>query len=473
MQSSALTGTALAQARTQLPRVLATGVLELPFGAHANVSLASGKVAAFLAYTGYDRKNDVATYALRVLNDSACEVRADLSCIMKDGATRPASPLVFKVPAFSMRDDYVPVRLDITGHFERAIVEVRSDETYFSVEAPAPHFNSPKWLRWSFIPLVPVLLAATMGVMAPRIAPLSAPQRVFAGTAMTIPYEASGYGSVEYSLTNRNNVQLSAGIAPTSSGVLRFSLPATPDDSPYTLRVRLRSPFASVEQVATIAAVPAQQTQSHPPRALDSRPLIEELRIGQSAVHAGAPLTVSYAAHAIGGDISLVDALGATWARAPFLPSGVSVITVPAAAAGRTMRVVLHVRRGQQQAQSSVEAVVLASDIVKPIAAANRPAYDSPAAPPPAPAAFGIELSSTVVSAGDSVTVRVTGGHDNVRIKLVDSSGATVAEGDGSSGTLSLAAPVVHTPSRFFVIATVNQGVSEQSALKSITVTPR
>jgi hypothetical protein len=470
VQYPALIDTSLTRSHPQLPRVLANGVLDLPFGAHANVSLSSGKVAAFLAYAGYDRKNDVATYALRILNDSACEVRAELSCVLKDGTLRAASPLVFKVPPFSMRDDHVPVRLDVIGRFERAIIEVRSDETCFSIEAPAPQFPAPKWIRWTLIPFVPLVLAGATGFIAPRVAPLDAPERVFAGSTMAIPYEASGYGSVEYSLTNRNRVQLYAGIASTPSGVLHFALPPRPGDSPYTVHVRMSSPFGFSERVATISAVAAPAKPQAKP--VDVRPLIDELRVEPSPVHAGGTLTVSYGARATSGDISLVDALGATWASAPFSAAGTSVMHVPPAAAGRTMRVVLHVHRGAQEAQSSVEAMVLAAHEIDPAIATNKPAEDTPAASAP-PAAFSIDLSSTVVSGGDTVTVRVHGGRDNVRIKLVDATGATVAEGDGSSGMLSLAAPVVQTPSRFYVVATVNQGVSEQSALKTLTVTPR
>lgn len=455
------------RAPAQLPRVLAGGVLDLPFGAHSQVCVSSGKVAAFLAYVAYDRKNEVATYALRILNDSAYDVRGDLSCIFKDGSRRAASPLTFKVPPFSMRDDHVPVRLDITGRFERALLEVRSEETYFSVEAASPQLQAPKWTRWSWVPLVPLVLAATTGVMAPRIAPLNAPERVFAGGVMSVPYEASGYGSVEYSLSDRNHVELSGGMAASASGVLHFSLPAQTASSPYTLRVRMRSPFASAEQSATISTVAVAEKKRNGMKMPDMRPLIDELHLAGSGVRAGRPLIVSYATHATTGDISLVDGFGVTWARAPFSPAGRSTLDVPASAAGRTMRVVLHVLRDKQQAQSSVEAIVLASGEAHP---PERAATSVPAAPAGAPS---IDLSSTVVAAGDTITVRVHGMHDSVRIKLVDGAGGTVAEGDGSSGALAIAAPMVQTPSKFYVVATYTQGVSEQSTIKLLTVTPR
>jgi hypothetical protein len=470
VQYPALANSPIAQPAPRLPRVVAEGVLDLPFGAHANVSVASGKVAAFLAYVGYDRSNGVATYALRILNDSECEVRAYLLCVLKDGTRKTASPLTLKVPAFSMRDDHIPVRLDITGSFERALIEVHSEETYFTVEAPAPTFSPKPWLKWSLGVAAPLVLsAATALAVTPRLAPLAAPDRVFAGTSLAIPYDASGLGNVEYSIQDRNRVQLSAGMAQGLSGVLHFAIPSNREGSPYTVHVRVRSPFATTEQVATIAAVAAPS--NGPAHAPDQRPLIDELRV-PSAARAGDSLRISYATRATSGDISLVDSSGATWTKQPLSLTGNATVNVPEAAAGRTVRVVLHAQNGKQQAQSSVETIVLASDTVQrpQPEAAQQP---HPAAPRPPTNTPTMTVSSTVVAGGDSIIVRVGGMRGDVRITLEDQSGASVAQGDGSQGALSITAPIVRTTSRYYVVAAFRDGVGEQSIIKPLVVTPR
>lgn len=82
-------------------------------------------------------------------------------------------------------------------------------------------------------------------------------------------------------------------------------------------------------------------------------------------------------------------------------------------------------------------------------------------------------LSSSVVAGGDNVTVRVSGMHGDVRITLVDRTGTTVAEGDGSQGAMAISAPVVQSVTKYFVVATFTDGAAEQSVLKTLTVTPR
>ena len=451
--------------------MLAQSVHELPFGSQAQVAVSTGKVAAFLAYVGYDPKIQIATYALRILNDSASPVQAQLSCILRDGTQRSASPLTFKVAPYAMRDDYVPVRLDITGRFERAVVEVISEDTYFTVEALPPPSPRRNWLRWGAAAFLPLVVAGTAGAMTPRVAPLTAPERAYAGSSIAVPYEASGYGNIEYSFTSRNGVQISAGIASDKSGILRFALPAEPSGSPYTVRVRIRSPFSSAEQSATVAmiamAVPKPASAEPKPQPA----LIDDVRMEPPAVHAGTPITVKYSAHTTDGDVSLIDSDGATWERVPLSSSGSSVLSVPAAAAGRTMRVVVHAQQGGQQAQKTLVAMVLAAEqIHTPAPAQGQGAIAPPSMPTSTPT---LSLSSTVAAAGDTVSVRVGGMHGDVRITLTDSAGTTVAEGDGSDGALSLAAPNVRAVTKYFVVATFSDGVAQQSVVKPLVVTPR
>jgi hypothetical protein len=57
---------------------------------------------------------------------------------------------------------------------------------------------------------------------------------------------------------------------------------------------------------------------------------------------------------------------------------------------------------------------------------------------------------------------------------LMSSGGATLAQGDAEDGTgVTLNAPNVSTPTTFFVVATLTNGVAQQSIVKRLVVTPR
>ncbi len=85
-----------------------------------------------------------------------------------------------------------------------------------------------------------------------------------------------------------------------------------------------------------------------------------------------------------------------------------------------------------------------------------------------------LSLSSQVVSPGDTVVANVTGVSGDVRITMMTAAGATVAQGDaGDSGGVTLTAPNVSTPTTFFVVATLTNGIAQQSVVKRLVVTPR
>jgi hypothetical protein len=62
-----------------------------------------------------------------------------------------------------------------------------------------------------------------------------------------------------------------------------------------------------------------------------------------------------------------------------------------------------------------------------------------------------------------------------VRITLISTSGATLAQGDADeeTGGVTLTAPSVTAPTTFFVVASLTSGVSQQSIVKRLVVTPR
>jgi hypothetical protein len=452
---------------TTLP-ALTNSLHELPFGAQSQLQTSQGRIAAFLAYAGYDAAVGTARYALRVLNNTPFPARARLF-VETHGVQNDAYPLALEVAPFSMRDDVVTVRLDVTGPFDRAIVEVSSEETYFTVEAPPPPLPKRAWQKWLALGVVPAIVAAGISLATPRVLAITAPARALAGTTVQVPLQVSGAGSVEYDFRTRDGQQLAAGLTSHSS-VLQLAIPQAGAGAPYTLHVRMRNPFASAQAQATIGAIVVNARPAvRAPAAPGS--LIGNLAVAPSPARAGQPITVSYSAVSTSGDVWLVGMDGRTWARGPLSAYGSTQLKVPQAAAGQEMRVVLHVQRGKAHAQSAVGISVLPDT---QIASAPTAQPATPASSTPDQAA-SIVLNSQVVSAGDAVVVRANGTRGDVKITVTNSSGATVEQGNISDagGAISITAPDVSAVTTFFVVGTFSNGVSQQSIVRRLVVTPR
>jgi hypothetical protein len=368
-----------------------------------------------------------------------------------------------------MRDEIIPVRMDVTGWFDRAIVHVASEESAFTIEAPPPPRQTVKWARWTAAAIVPLLAFGTTQFCQPRILDIAAPSKAIAGSTISVPFQVTGVGSVEYDFDTRDGLQLAAGLS-SQSDVLKLQIPQDGVGAPYTLHVRMRNAFAKDERSASIAAIAAPKPKQ---RAVAAAPaaLIDNLAVSPSPAIAGKSIAVRYATKAQSGDVWLLDTSGATWAHAPLSLYGSTQLTIPPAAAGKDMRVVLHAQRGTQHAQSSVDVQVMASPQITAQASAPEPTA-APTAHPSSTAQ--LQLSSSVVSAGDTVTATITGVTGDVRITLTNSYGGTMAEGNAAEGQgVTLNAPDVNSPTTFYVVATLTNGVSQQSIVKRLVVTPR
>jgi hypothetical protein len=458
------------------PRSIASSLSELPFGSQAQVRVKDGQLAAFLAYVGYERSLGTVKYALRVLNNTPFTAHARL-LVDVQGSLLSAYPREFDVAPFSMRDDIIPVRMDVTGPFDRAIVEVLTEESSFTVEAPPPPRERPRWAPWTALAAIPVFALGATQFATPRILDVTAPQKAIAGSSIRVPYQVSGFGSVEYDFETRDGLQLAAGLA-SGSGVLTLQLPHDGMGSPYTLHVRMRNALTKAEEQASIAAV-VPRVQKVKPSA-PGTPLIENLAVSPSPAIAGKSISVRYATQAPSGEVWLVDDLGATWAHGAVSRNGETQLVIPPAAAGKQMRVVLHAQSGGAHAESSVGIAITAplQQQAQPqqqtVAAAAPGAQQSSTSESTAATATDLTLSSQVVSAGDTVTARITGTHGDIRITLMNTAGTTLSEGDtGDTDAVSLNAPAVTTPTTFFVVATLTSGVSQQSIVKRLVVTPR
>ena len=209
--------------------------------------------------------------------------------------------------------------------------------------------------------------------------------------------------------------------------------------------------------------------------------LIDELSVAPSPVQAGGVVSIRYSASGQSGDVWLVDAARVQRGRtATSQPAGLTQFAIPAAAAGKDIRVVVHAQRGQppcrkQRTGYQVVTVAYGGGAVQAngVSAATAPnAAKTPGAPQIAP-----ELRAVLRKWFRPATAsppQITGVKGDVRITMMSATGTTVAEGDvGQGGALSLNAPNVHAPTTYFVVATLTNGVAQQSIMKRLVVTPR
>ncbi len=436
----------------------------LPFGTRARVALAQGDVEGGLALTGVDRRAGTAIYALRIANQSAAPLRAQMTCLRSRSRDLPvlAYPLDVYVAPFSIAETLLPVRLAEVGPYDRAIVKVSGADIAFTLEAPAPARTSARnrWLRIAAAGVVAILGAAFGAAVAtPRIDLLAAPARAFAGAPLDIPYAFAGFGSMQYTLQTKDGRQLAAGLLTDRQGTLHFVLPGN-SGSQIVLAATLASPLGTAQ--ASRRVLIAQAPPAAKPAAI--APRIESFTVASPTVVAGAPLVVHYSTNAKSGQVWLIDETGRLWATASLFADGASTLKVPQAAAGQKMRVVLHARDGAADTVSSLGVTVQPGAVVVSNAAATS-----------ASAPLALVLSASSVAPGDDVTVTLKGNHGDSRISLTDAAGNTVEQGDVPAGqdAVTLSAPSVKTATTYYVVASISSGVSEQSLVQKLVVTPR
>ncbi len=448
--------------RALVPALSKRRAQTLPFGTRARVALAHGDVEGGLALTGVDRRAGTAIYALRISNQSAAPLRAHMTCARSRELPVLAYPLDVHVAPFSIAETLLPVRLAEVGPYDRAIVKVSGADIAFTLEAPAPPRPKARtrWIKVLAASVVAILGAAFGAAVAtPRIDLLAAPARAFAGAPLDIPYAFAGFGSMQYTLQTKDGRQLAAGLLTAHQGTLHFVLPRN-SGTQLVLAATLASPLGKAQasrRVLIAQAPPVAKTVAAAPR-------IESFTVASPSIVAGAPLVVHYSTNAKSGQIWLIDEAGRLWASAALFADGVTTLKVPQAAAGQKMRVVLHARNGAADAVSSLGITVQPGDVVASTAAAA-----SPNAP------LALVLSASNVAPGDDVVVTLKGNHGDSRVSLTDAAGNTVEQGDVPAGqdAVTLSAPSVKSETTYYVVASVSSGVSEQSLVQKLVVTPR
>lgn len=434
------------------------------YGTRAQLSAGNGDVEGYLALAGCDKRAGTASYALRIVNQSATALRARMTCARLRGGSVLAYPLDVQIAPFSICETLLPVRLADVGPYDRAIVSVGGGEVEFTLEAPAPQRTrrAPRWVAVCSAAAVFTVGSAFGAASAtPRIAGIAAPQRAVAGASLDVPYAFAGLATMRYQLRTPDGRQIAAGLLRDREGTLHFNVPASAGRT-VVLDVTVAGPLGtqhSVQRIA-IAAQPAVRTAAAP-----AAPRISEFSLLTPVVHAGGTVALSYVTNAPGGEIWLLDDAGRLWARAPMSLNGKTSVDVPAGAAGRPMRAVLHARNGTADAVASVAFTALPGAVVTEPAPQSSAQHSAPV----------LTLSTRAAAPGDTVTVAIEGAHGDTQISLTDASGNAVEQGDIPAGqsAVTLTAPAVSAPATYYVTASVSQGVGEQTLVKTLSVTPR
>ncbi|TAM76105.1 hypothetical protein EPN44_06650 [bacterium] len=458
-----------------------------PFSAHGGIRLADQGVFAFVALAWHDRHKGVAAYALRVVNGTSETVLC--RCFEIRGGEVPVEvyPMPLVAAPNGVMDTFVFVRTDHPDALSRFVVDVAGRGAALRVEAPAPAKRAPHVLAllgWG-LSLLLLLAAAGAAVIAsiPRLTVFEPPTSVVAGTPLEVPYAFGGVGSLQYDLATDDGRTIAADTVEARVGILRIALPNDGAHGSYRLRLRAVGPLGTDVRTASVAMLaPPQQANTLAKPGIsspDDATLIGELNVTPAPAQAGRDVHVNYVADATSGKIWLLDLSGKAWASAPYSSDGTSLLRIPAAAAGREMRVVLQVERGPQRAMSSVGIVVEPNNAAHPAAtiAQSTPAQSpttGEAAPPRQTMSAGIELSQSSVVAGQSVHVRITGPHSDALVTLTDARGQVIEQGDvsGQERGITLTAPAVNAPSAFYVVASITSGVSQASVVRKLVVTP-
>lgn len=437
-------------------------------GSRAQMRVGDGVVSGYLTLARVDRRSATATYALRIENDSPHPLAGQLQ-LSGSRSLLDVAPLRISVAPFSIKETLLPVRLDETGPYDRAIVEVYGEGCHLAIEAAAPpRPRGRKWLtRIAATATAVVALGFAAAISTPRIGALDAPARAIAGSSIDVPYVVGGLGHVRYDVTGDDGIRVAAGMLDARSGSLHVGVPAS-----ETLRVQIDGPLGSVSRTSHVTAVFAPRNATHAaaariaaPARDTNAPLISDLSVAPSQIRAGSVIRVNATTRATSGEVWLVDDAGTLWAKKALNTGAATWMTIPDNAGGRELRVVVRASDGKHEAASGVGIVV-------------APAAKAPDAAPKhvaaaAAQAAALTLSADEVAAGEPVTAFVRGPHDDVHITLTDKSGTVLAQGDMGSGedALSLVAPAVRGNATYYVVAAVTRGTSTESLVHPLRVT--
>jgi len=311
---------------------LALPALSLPvrYGSRAQIACAHGDVWAAISCVGLDRQTNVATYAMRIANNSAAPLRA---CLRIAGG-RAGRVSDVAIAAFSIFETLVPLRMSAL-QAGGACVEVSGSGIAFSIDVPAA-IAPERRERTLAYRIAAVSSALLLGLGIAAIAWLARPARalpavhrhVAAHVAVKPPKQRAAHATAGY-VPLLDDVSVSP-LPAHAGGVLRvtYATAATAGDV-WLLDLQGRV-------WAHTGIAPSGTTWLRVPRAAAGR----EMRVVVHALHG-----VEHAQTGV-GIIVLPDAADVA-AASEVAPAGPSVAVASRAVSGGTIRIALPARHGE------------------------------------------------------------------------------------------------------------------------------
>ena len=340
----------------------------LAYGSRTEVPVGCGSVNAQAMFAGFDRASGRATYAVRIANNSEQPL---LALVRFPGARTPFAGELHVAP-FSILDTLVPS--GSTRRDDRAIVEVRSADVRFTVDAHA--VARPKRRIVGMYAGAAVCASVLLGLaagMLPHKAAARAPQpvvqtrvvvrhvadkpllddlevtpsSVVAGSALQVRYAARANGDV-WLLDDHGQVWARRDIA--ASGETRFTIPERAAGRNLRVVVSAHRGAERAQMAAAVAVLPdgANAAAADPASTAPPAPSVSPDR-----VKAGNPVYVHFPAAHGEALVSITDAGGSILEEVDVAAGQrEAALRAPTTAAPGTYDVVISTVNGNTQEQS-------------------------------------------------------------------------------------------------------------------------
>lgn len=446
------------------------------FGSGTAMQTLAGSVSAFFALESFDKRRGVATYMLRVVNRTHSALICRTWVISRAGDAALAYPVLFEIEPLSTNAMQVPVWPGDFGSFDRAIAEIAGEGVQCIVEAPAPARFTPErpYARIAAacvgIGLLALTIAGALNGAMPRIAAFAVPPEALTGTTVRAEYNASGAGTLSYSVLAPDGRRIQGGTVADRSGELPIPLPASNAPSAYTVQMTMAGPLGAATETRVLNAVAGRGAGA---------PQIAGISVSPLVAKPGQSVNVAYSASGDDGYVRLMGDDGTIWAQQPFSHAGQTRLIVPPVTASQQMKILLHVTKGRAAVQSVAGLLVVPSAASRSIASPPQiVGDDDPTTASSAASDAGengtFALAASTVKSGATVHVHVLSPRNGMRISLTDgqSHEVTGLNVGSDSSDITLTAPTVTAPTRYTVVASFTDGFGQESVVEPLTVVP-
>lgn len=331
----------------------------------------------------------------------------------------------------------------------------------FTYEAP------PFRDRTAFATIAGAVVTAVVLVLGfvfahPHVGELGAPNEVLQGSAIDVPYESSGVGSLQYRVVSSGGTVVAGGTLDRPSGTLHVGIPVSAQDETYLVRLQLNGPLGDASNEATVAAraVPKAQVITRSAAV----PAIRSFAVTRTGGKT-ASIVAFYDVVADRGSVRLVDTRGIQYGESRLSAGGQSRFILPDGVDAGTLAVVLHAVRSGHALDARI-GLPSGDGAVAVATSAPRP---GPIVDEGAP----IVVPPTSVGA-DPIHVRILHHYPGLHIALIDGHerklvGLTVA---ATARDVVLAHPPVSVATRVTVEATYRENNESDVVIRPVILVP-